>query len=298
MSDPTRNRREEFLREVRRRFRRVRGLVRRWVGYEEDIFGLREDGEQARPGDLDDDAPQVYRFQTSRENVAAFLSWLGRTVEETVLVPTNPKRVADGNHWTAPLLRAAFAQGWKQGRARLRQAGVAVGPEPPTDEIFSRIVPREALAEVYTRTYENLESVAADVADPVRETLTEALAEGVNPREAARRLTDEIESIQRTRAETLARTETLSAYTEATIKRYRAAGVDTVQHGEFTDSDDARVCPICEELDGVEIPLATIDEATFEFEPPAGVPDSLAGTYGLKPPIHPNGRCVLLPIIS
>jgi len=298
MSDPTKELREEFLRAIRRRFRKVRGLVRRWVGYEEDVFGLRADGGQPAPDDLGGDAPQVFRFQTDRENVAAFLEWLGRTVEKEILVPSDPRDAASGDHWTGQFLRASFAQGWKQGRARLRQAGVAVGPEPPTDEIFSRIVPREALAEIYTRTYENLESVTADIADAVRETLTDALAEGVNPREAARRLTDEIESIQKNRAEVLARTEIIHAYTESTISRYREAGVDTVQHGEFTDSDDARVCPICEQLDGVEIPLATIDEATFEFEPPEGVPDSLAGTYGVKPPIHPNGRCVLLPVIS
>jgi SPP1 gp7 family putative phage head morphogenesis protein len=124
------------------------------------------------------------------------------------------------------------------------------------------------------------------------------LDEGVNPREAARRLTKEVRTIQRTQAEVLARTETVSAYTESTIERYRRAGVDTVQHGEWSDAGDARVCPICERLDGREIPLTTIDDATFEFEPPEGVPDSLAGEYSLKPPTHPSGRCVLLPVIS
>jgi len=298
MSDPTRNRREEFLRAIRRRFRRVRGLVRRWLGYEEDVFGLRTDGGQPGPDDLDDDAPQVYRFQTRSENIGAFLRWLGGVVEREVLEPVDQRARERGDHWTAPLLRASFAQGWKQARHRLRQAGVAVGPEPPDDELIQRIVPREALEEIYTRTYRNLRTVTSQVARPTREILTQSLAEGVNPREAARRLTDEIESIQKDRAETLARTETVHAYTEATISRYRDAGVDTVQHGDWSDSSDSRVCPICERLDGKEIPMTTIDSATFTFEPGEDEPDSLAGEYPLKPPAHPNGRCVLLPVIT
>jgi SPP1 gp7 family putative phage head morphogenesis protein len=298
MSDPTRNRREEFLRAIRRRFRRVRGRVRRWLGYEEDVFGLRADGGQPAPDDLDDDAPQVYRFQSRRENIGAFLRWLGGVVADEVLEPVGRRAQERGDHWTAPLLRASFAQGWKQARHRLRQAGVAVGPEPPDDELIQRIVPREALEEIYTRAYRNLQSVTSQVARPTREVLAQSLAEGVNPREAARRLTDEIESIQKDRAETLARTETVHAYTEATISRYERAGVDKVRHGEWSDSSDSRVCPICESLDGREIPMTGIRDATFTFEPDDDQPDHLAGEYKMTPPAHPNGRCVLLPVIG
>jgi SPP1 gp7 family putative phage head morphogenesis protein len=132
----------------------------------------------------------------------------------------------------------------------------------------------------------------------VRETLLEGLRDGINPKEMARNLTDEIESLQKTRAEMLARTEVVHAYTSSTIDRYKRAGVDTVQHGEWADSDDSRVCEICSSLDGREIPLTTIDDATFMFEPDDDEPDSLAGEYRLRPPIHPGGRCVLLPIIG
>jgi len=75
MTDPSENLRSEFLREIRRRMRSIRGIVREQVGYENDVFGLSEDGEQARPGALDDDDPDVFRFQTRRENIDAFLRW-------------------------------------------------------------------------------------------------------------------------------------------------------------------------------------------------------------------------------
>jgi len=148
MSDPTDDLREEFLRDIRGRFRRLRGAVRRWVGYEEDIFGLAQDSSApATDADRPDDAPQVFRFQSDREQASAFALWF---------------------------------------LSRLR----------------------------------------------------------------------------------------------------------------WSDAGDARVCPICERLDGREIPLTTIDEATFTFEPGPDDPDSLAGEYALKPPIHPGGRCVLLPVIG
>lgn len=306
MSDPTDDLREDFLTEMRRRFRRLRGQVRRWAGYEEDLFGLGEDtSPPATDDELPEDAPQVYRFQSDREQAAAFAVWFLSRLRGVVLEPTDRRAVRNGEHWTASHSRAAFARGWRQARNRLRQKGVAVGSLPSDDGdaviegVFSLPAPRRALRELYLRTYRNLESVAGrEAAQQVRATLLDALDEGVNPREAARRLTDEVESIQKDRAETLARTETVNAYTESTIQRYRRAGVDTVQHGEWSDADDSRVCPICERLDGREIPMATIDEATFTFEPDDHEPDSLAGEYALKPPAHPNGRCVLLPIVG
>jgi SPP1 gp7 family putative phage head morphogenesis protein len=159
-------------------------------------------------------------------------------------------------------------------------------------------VPRQTLREVYLRTYENLQSIESDMTEVVRSTLLEGLTEGVNPREMARRLTGEIESLQKTQAETLARSETISAYTEATLDRYREAGVDRVTQAEFRDADDSRVCPICERLDGRITPMTEIDTATFTFEPGENDPDSLAGEYSVKPPTHPNCRCVLLSVIS
>jgi hypothetical protein len=89
-------------------------------------------------------------------------------------------------------------------------------------------VPRQTLREVYLRTYENLQSIESDMTEVVRETLLEGLRDGINPKEMARNLTDEIESLQKTRAEMLARTEVVQAYTSSTIDRYREAGVSAV----------------------------------------------------------------------
>jgi len=302
MTDPAENLREDYLREMRRRFRRLRGDVRTWTGYEEDIFGLAEKADVATTkADLPDGAPEVFRFQTDSRKAAAFLDWFRQRLDEDVMEPMDSERVQQGEHWTAEHVRATVAQGWQQGRSRLRNRGVKVGSLPGDDgsdlieALFDLPAPRRALQELYTRNYENLQSVGADTAEPVRETLLTGLDEGWNPRKMADELSSEVETIQRTRAEVLARTETMNAYSEATVERYRQAGVDTVRHGEWSDAGDDRVCPICKQLDGREIPLDTIDGATFEFEPSEDEPDYLAGVYAVKPPAHPQGRCVLLP---
>jgi len=301
MSDPTEDLREDFLREMRRRWRSVRQAVRDWI-LDEDIFGLAEDGQAATTASgLPDDAPPVFRFQTDRQRTAAFLEWLRGRFDDDVLEPLSRRQVRQGQHWTAQHVRAAVDQGWRQARSRLRTRGVQVGSLPGDDEmplveaVFNLPAPRRALQEVYTRSYDNLQSIGADAADPVRQTLLTGLENGWGPDRMAARLGKELQTIQRTQAEVLARTETVNAYTEATIARYRRAGVGAVQHGEWSDSGDARVCPICESLDGREIPLSTINEATFTFDPGPDEPDHLADEYPAKPPAHAGGRCASTP---
>ncbi len=292
MGDPTNTEqiRERFIREVRRRFKRLRGRVREAVGYEDDVLHLSEGSRLA-------DADDVERFPTDSGKTRAFIKWLREKLDADILEPATRKEVQNGEHWTAPYIRAATGRAWQNATDRLQEKGVSVSEEA-IEDVFRAGVPRRQLRKLYTRVYENLESVTTEAAPQVREILTQSLAEGVNPREAARRLTKEIRTIQHTRAEVLARTETIRSYSEMTVTRYEQAGVETVQHGEWTDSSDSRVCPICERLDGREIPIGDVREETFTFEPDDDQPDHLGGEYPLLPPAHPNGRCTLLPIIS
>jgi len=320
MSDRTENLRDEFLRAVRRRLRPIRGFVRRLVGYEKDIFGLATDGSQpdvdttdtsdsndgnANNDDNIDGDVDVFRFQSRRKNLSAFGRWFQSVLRDRVLKPRDTRDVERGDHWTGELLRLSYAQGWRQARNRLRQEGVSVGSLPgdadETDGLITALgsmpVPRRSLQEIYLRAYENLQSIENDMIETVRSTLAAGLRDGVNPREMAARLTKEIRGIQRTRAEMLARTETVNAYTSATIDRYRQAGIRSVTQAEFSDADDARVCPVCSKLDGRVTLLTEIETATMRYTPDDDEPESLAGEYPVKPPAHPACRCVLLPVV-
>jgi len=292
--------REEFLRDVRGRFRRVRGLVRAAAGYEHDVFELSEEAaalaEDDRERDRSDVPERVYEFDSDAAKRAAFIAWLGRKVARRVLEPVSLERVRDGSHWTAEYVRQAYARGWKQARNRLRQRAVNVGSEV---DPLTAPKPRRQLRRLYTRTYRNLESVADAATEPVRETLTDGLAKGQNPRKIAARLTDELETIQKTRAEVLARTEIINAHADSTLDRYERAGVDEVSvSGEFATADDDRVCPICESLAGETFATAAMRSETFVFSPSESEPDHLAGEYAVKPPVHPQCRCTILPALS
>jgi len=291
--DPTNTEdlRERFLREIRRRFRRLRGRIREAAGYEDDVFHLAQD---ARLADADD----VERFPTDGGKTRAFIAWLREKLDDDVLEPATRREVRDGEHWSATYIRAAYVKGWEQARERLQNAGVAT---EAVDDVFRLGVPTEQLRRLYTRTYENLESVTSAAAPAVRETLTEGLAEGVNPKEMARRLTETVRGLQRTRAEVLARTEVINSYAEATLDRYDRVGVDGVTvSGEFATADDDRVCPICNALEGEEFATDAMRTATFEFDP-STAPDAVesdGGTYPVKPPVHPQCRCAILPVIG
>jgi SPP1 gp7 family putative phage head morphogenesis protein len=291
-ADPTNTQdlRERFLLTVRRRFRDLRGAVRKVVGYEEDRLHLRQNSRLA-------DADNIERFPSEQGKVRAFIEWFREQIAEDVLEPVSRRTVRRGEHWTARFVRAAAGQAWEDATSRLQERGVDV-PDSDIEAVFQLGVPRRQLRRLYTRAYSNLETVTEEAAPQVRDVLTRGLAEGVNPREMARRLTKEVRTVQKKRAEVLARTETIHSYSEMTVTRYEQAGVDKVQHGEWTDSDDDRVCLICSRLDGREVPMAEVREATFTFEPRDDEPDHLAGEYPLMPPAHPSGRCALLPVVS
>lgn len=293
LDDPTNTEdlRERFLREIRRRFRRLRGRIREAAGYEDDVFHLADD---ARLADADD----VERFPTDGGKIRAFLEWLRENLDAGVLEPATRREVRNGEHWSATYIRAAYVKGWEQARERLQNEGVATDE---AENVLQLGVPTEQLRRLFARAYENLESVTSAAAPVVRETLTEGLAEGVNPKEMARRLTETVRGLERTRAETLARTEVINSYAEATLDRYERAGIEgATVSGEFATADDARVCPICASIEGAEFATGAMRTATFEFDP-AGAADAVpsdGGTYPVKPPVHPNCRCAILPVIE
>jgi len=281
--------RENFLRELRRRFKRLRGRIREVVGYDEDRFNLKQDAALA-------DAEDIERFPSNEGKTRQFLKWLRERLRDGVLEVASTREVRNGEHWSATFIRAAYTRGWENALDRLQQAGVETAE---VEDVFRMGVPQEQLQRLYTRTYENLQSVTQDALPAVRETLTKGLAEGVNPREMARRLTKEVRTIQRTQAEVLARTEVINSYSEATLNRYERASVDGVTvSGEFSTADDSRVCPICEAIEGAEYAVDEMRSETFTFTPSESEPDYLEGEYPVRPPVHPQCRCAILPVVE
>jgi len=276
MSDPTGtiHIRQDFRREMAARLREIRGDIRDYVGYEEDQLNL--------TGNVD------------RRKLQQFRRWLAEQIDKKLLRPVIPHEAEDGQHWTAPYIREAYEKGWENASERLDRQGFRV---PDVSDLTTVPVATRQLAKLYNRTFNNIHDASEGLKQDLREGLAEGLAQGHNPRKIADDLTERTRKNQKQRFETIARTEVINSHSEAALDRFESAGVDTVQHGEWSTAGDDDVCPICQALDGREFNIEQMRHGAFEFVPGEDDYPSLAGFYQLKPPAHPNGRCTILPVI-
>jgi SPP1 gp7 family putative phage head morphogenesis protein len=280
--DPTKTLeiRQNFLQDIRGRFRRVSGVIRRTIGYENDAFDLAEN---------EIDAPGAYDFPTDQGKINAFIEDLRDWLNNEILEPANFAELRNGEHWTSEYITNAYVIGRNVAAGRLMQAGVDA-TAPDIQELTQTRTSLKSLRDLWTRTFENLQDITDDMADTIRQELTQGFAQGENPSKIARRITDEVKGIQRTRAETLARTEVINAATDATFDEYEKAGVDMVGHGEWTTAMDEDVCAFCRRLNSEVFAISEYRaNHTVEFR---------GQIYRLNFPAHPNGRCVPTPEVG
>lgn len=205
----------------------------------------------------------------------AFMRWLREQSRTGVLELKTGETIGNKkNPWTNKYITSAYQKGVANAAAKLRGAGAKV-EEKWVSSAFLRPVHADRVAQIYTRSYRDLEGITKAMDQRISETLALGLAEGKSPREIARDLRREVDAIGITRARTLARTEIVAAHSEANLTAYEEAGVYGVEvEAELSTASDP--CPECEALEGNEY---TIAEAR-----------------GLIP-VHPNCRCAWTPKI-
>jgi SPP1 gp7 family putative phage head morphogenesis protein len=136
---------------------------------------------------------------------------------------------------------------------------------------------RSKLELLYTRTYEELKGVGGAMSQQLSRELTNGLTQGWNPAKIARKLNNRVDTLTRTRANVIARTEIINAHAEGQLDTYERAGMEKVKvQAEWSTAGDDRVCPVCASLDGVVMPVRE--------------------ARGLLPR-HPNCRCSWLPAV-
>lgn len=268
--DPSRTKtvRREYARRLRGAYGRINAVIRDAVG-SRDIFGLREGN-----GELlaDVSEPEGFQFVRDDQKIEGFTEWLDDAQEREVLTVID----RDGNQY----VERAYERGIKNAHADLRAQGVDISRDD-VREMFNQPVHRDKLQALYTRNFQELSGITKAVDQQVSRELTEALIEGVNPTEAARRITDRVDSIGKTRAEVLARTEILNAHNEAALTRFEqtlGADAEVRINAEILSAQDARVCEECEPRHG---DILTIDQARQD-----------------GPPWHPRCRCVVAPVVE
>ena len=253
--------RREYAGKASKRYRRVKGQVRRVVE-EADALGFSSN------------VADRYNFpRNDAEKLEEFNAWLGQALDDEVLERPNSQR------WTDKYVRSSYESGVRHADRELRKQGVEVADSELRD-VFNMPVHQRQLQAMYVRQFQALEGINRAVDREVSRVLTEALSEGVNPRVAASRINDRVDSIGITRARTMARTEIVRNHNEAALSRYEqhlgSDGRVTVRV-EWATATDSRVCPECASMGGTEYKLKEVRNML---------------------PAHPRCRCTYIPVVN
>lgn len=267
--DPTRTLtiQNRFYADLKRRMKTLKKRIVIEI-VDRDVFGFK--GQQNNQ----------YEFLRSDEKHAEFMAWLNEQVNEGILEMNAVTDRLNRRPWTDVYIYSAYRRGVNRARAELRKAGHEVPPyntESPIGASFDRPVHAERANLLFTRVFSDLKGITDAMSSQISRVLADGLVRGINPREMAGELTDQIDKMTRTRAEMLARTEVVRAHHLANIAEYREAGLDDlVVIAEFVATPDSRVCSICASLAGKRY---TLDEAESVI------------------PVHPRCRCAMVPYL-
>lgn len=291
--DPTGTKtvRRQYAAQLTKRYRALMGAVRELV-VERDFFGVaggratrdgpagaNATGSPNRPEPLP--APDVplptqpgYTFPSDDARISRFRSWLDDTADHVVLGTQDP---LSSDVWTDDYVRYSYGRGIMHADASLQFQGIDA-PQTSIADAFSMPIHQSTLSMFYRRQYDALKGVNDAMGRQISQALTESLLEGTNPRDAARVINDRVAKIGLTRAHMVARTESIWATNEAALFRYEQVLGDTADVtivAEFTNAGDNRVCAECQALGGTRYKLKDAHNVV---------------------PVHPNCRCVWIPI--
>ena len=175
-------------------------------------------------------------------------------------------------------------------------------------EAFNALV--EGEFNPYTQTIQNFIKtnslqVAKEINTETEKQIRATLAQGMRENETIQELTARIMHVFGTastyRAFMIARTDAAMAENYSDVVAWEQTGV--VESKQWFTAEDEHVCGFCHEMDGVTI---TLKQSFFDkgdvmmFEDKNGKPHEMMldfRTIG-EPPLHPNCRCVLLPILK
>ena len=148
--------------------------------------------------------------------------------------------------------------------------------EPEPEHRAIKQTPAEDYAQAWLKT--RIGWAAEEVTEKTAQLLSEALSAGFEAGEGTekigRRIAGVFDNCKRSRALKIARTETIMASNEGALYGYEASGV--VEKSEFYAALDERTCEDCMGVHGQQFPIGE--------------------AHGVIP-LHPNCRCVWLPVI-
>ena len=185
-------------------------------------------------------------------------AYLEKTIDEIIITPSKEKQ--------GDLVKVAYRQGvtWADGALKAALAGGTTGAGP---------IDWHAVAVLQSRNLSALKGITDEMSKQIVSALTEGLLMGDGVPMLTARIMDRCDKIGRTRAETMARTETMYAVNQGATIRYAQAGITKVK---FLAGLDERACDECEGYHGEVFDIG--DEPSL--------------------PIHPRCRCTYSPVVE
>ena len=300
--DPTRTLtlRNRFVSDMNRRFREVRGEIRRAV-VDQDVFGLRNGDSPGENGwgVLTNVQRRAFDFPRSQDKVGAFMNWLEDLGDQRILQISAGTRQQIGEAvdqaWTNIYIEDTYKRGVQRARYEMTRAGYdvpTIAESGGWQAVMGMPMHADRLGLLYTRTFTELKGVTDAMDQQISRVLAQGLADGDHPSLLARKLNATIsgkgigelgltDTLGRyipaeRRARMIARTEVIRAHHQASIQEYRNWQVEGVRvQAEWRTAGDEQVCPDCEAM----------HEEVFTLE-----------EIQNKIPAHPNCRCFALPV--
>lgn len=266
--DPTKTTtiRLAFMREVKKRFNKIISQIKEKL-VEEDYLRLKVN---------------QYSFPLSEDKIKGFMDWLKKLEEKELfkIVSYPGTRTGISSQWTDKYIAFAYTKGI----ARARQEMISTGLEVPSLSEYSvqlslkQPAHLDRIGIIYARVFEDLKGITSAMDAQISRVLADGMIQGLGPRDIAKSIAEKIDSIGISRATTLARTEVIRAHHLANINEYRQYGIELVGvKAEWRTVGDNRVCELCAPRDGKIYSLDKIEPLI---------------------PLHPNCRCMAVPIIK
>ena len=297
--DPTRtiHLRNVFVRDLNKRFRALRGIIRRAI-IEQDCFGMLDRKFKVTALAASDfflPGRKAFAFPRSEEKVNAFMSWLQGQEAKGLLEIETMQQIGTSieTAWTNKYIKNSYQRGIVRARMEMKNAGYKVPSISETGGIsasMSTPFHAERCGLLFSRTFQELKGITSQMDTQISRVLSQGLADGESPREIAKLLTKTIsgpagdlgitDTLGRfipaeRRAQTLARTEIIRAHHHGNIQEMKNWAVEGVKVVAEWVTAGYKVCPKCAVLEG----------KIFSLEEMLG-----------KIPFHPNCRCCAIPV--
>ena len=203
---------------------------------------------------------QRFAFATSSEKVVAYEEWLKTKFDDVVVSDRDAyweRYVAEGYNKGAG---RAFDDTYKARRAMAgsqeQLAYYQGSKEQFLQDAFGNPESLDKVKLLAGRTLTDLKNVNSVMATQMSRALVDGLTQGIGAIALAKNLTS-IVGDNEYRAMTIARTELIRAHAEGQLDAMEKMGVEEVGvMVEWSSAGDDRVCPLCQDLDGVVLKIS------------------------------------------